>query len=314
MRFPRPQQRARRARTGFTLIEMLAVMIVTSIVLTFVVNFYIEISRTSREAVASTRDLRRATAILGRVARDLESAVLVVKPEEKDPLAHEWLFLAEGGGGEAGAERVKFVSRGRISRSTAVHDSDLEQVAYFLADAEDGSVDLMRWTTPRLGESLDRTFPGRDDDGVLVLAHDVAAFGLRLMDEDGAWVEDWDSSGIVRSSQLPIAAEINVAVYPEAELDEALEPAEPEIFARRVELLVRPVDLTQLLAEEQGDGEEDEEDEGDGTSMTVGECAAKLKQDIPPNLQPLIDANADAPLAEVVDQFVAAGVTLEDCQ
>jgi prepilin-type N-terminal cleavage/methylation domain-containing protein len=309
MRFHQPKG-ARRGRSGFTLIEMLAVMIVTSIVLVFVVNFYIEISRTSTEAVASTRELRRATAILDRVARDLESTVLLVKPDEEDPLTHPWLFLAEGGGGEAGAERVKFVSRGRISRSTAVHDSDLEQVAYFLADAEDGSVDLVRWTTPRLGESLDRSFPDRDDEAALVLAHHVAAFGVRLLDEAGEWIEEWDSAGIVRSSQLPIAAEISVAVYPDAGLEEDLEEEEPELFARRVELPVRPIDLTELLAEEPGD---DEEDEGDETSMTVGECAAKLQQEIPPNLQALIDENADAPLADVVDQFVAAGVTLEDC-
>lgn len=315
MSFPRPSERARRARRGFTLIEMLAVMVVTSIVLVFVVDFYIQISRTSTDAVASTRDLRRATAILDRVARDLESAVLVVKPDEADPLTHPWLFLAEGTRGEAGAERVKFISRGRISRSTAVHDSDLEQVAYFLAEAEDGSTDLVRWTTPRLGESQDKAFPNRDDDGALVLAHDVAAFGVRLMDDAGAWVEDWDSSTLVRSSQLPLAAEINVAVYPEAELEEELEALEPELFARRVELPVRPIDLQELLDGQQDDDSDDTDDDGgDDTDFGLQACAEQLfPGGIPAPIQEKIEENPDAKLAEFTYLF-PEGTNFEVCE
>lgn len=300
-----------RRRGGFTLIEMLAVMLFTAIVLVVVVDFYIELTNASAAATAATRDGRRAAAILDRVSRDLQTAALVVKPAEMDPLAHPWVFLAEGGGDE-GADRVKFVSRGRIARASAVHESDLEQVAYLLETAEDGSYDLLRWSSPRLGESLDRSFPRPGDEGVMVLSHDVAAFGVRLMSEEGEWIEEWDSSGVVQSSLLPLAAEISVAIYPEIEEDWDLEPAPPPVWVRRVDLPVRPIDLEALLTGDE-EQESDDEEEDDERGMSLADCVSALAAagtvQVTPEIQAFVAANGDAPFQAHVADLAGYGVT-----
>jgi prepilin-type N-terminal cleavage/methylation domain-containing protein len=253
---------ARRARAadwrGFTLIEVMAVMLLTGLVLTGVFRFYADLAEASRAASERLRTDRRAAAVVDRIARDLESAVLEKRPAEQDPLGWPWLFLAEDATRELGAQRLKFVSRGRLPRASALRESDLEVVAYFLAPREDGAFDLVRSSHPRLPESLDRSFPRADDPGSAVLSEGVAAFGVRLLSDQGAWLGEWDSSQLVESSELPLAAEIAVALLPGAEdapLDAEVE--EPELFVRRVLLPLRPLDVAKALESGREGAEED---------------------------------------------------------
>jgi type II secretory pathway component PulJ len=284
-------------RSGFTILEMLAVVLLTGIVLTAVVTFYINLSRANRAALELVRADRRTVAILDRVARDLEGAVLVMKPAELDPLAHPWLFLADSEG-ELGASRLKFASRSRLPRVSALRESDLEVVAYWLDEREDGSLDLVRWSHPHLPEGLDRAFPAPDDPAASVLAHGIAAFGVRLQSETGDLLGAWDSSQLVDTSQLPLAAEISLVLLPETdegapvEVDPLAADEKPfEVATRRVLLPLRPLDLAKQLdedgaaqsededeADEDEDGEEDDEDlagdPDDTACMTVGQCVA----------------------------------------
>ena len=56
-----PRSRCRRpCQPGFTLIEMLAVVGFTSVLMLFAVNFYLEITRAREAATEQTRDCRRA--------------------------------------------------------------------------------------------------------------------------------------------------------------------------------------------------------------------------------------------------------------
>jgi hypothetical protein len=252
---------------------MLVVVLFTGLVLTFAANFYLDISVASRAALERTVDLRRATSVLDRVGRDLESSVLVKKPETVDPLDHPWVFLAESSGRGAGADRLKFQARNHRPRAALGHESDLVVVAYWLAPAEDGeSLDLLRWTSPQLPESLDRSFPRRDDPGVEVLASRVAAFGVRLQDDAGAWSDSWDSSQLVRSGELPIAAEVSVALLPEDPPADELEAVPPVPYLRPVLLALRPLDLEKTLADA---SKAEQEKEGEQACVTVSECIAR---------------------------------------
>jgi prepilin-type N-terminal cleavage/methylation domain-containing protein len=282
-----------RSREGFTLLEVLAVMALTAGLLTMAVNFYLQLSRATTVAVDRTRDGRRGVGVVDRVARDLEGTVLLKKPEAVDPLAHPWLFLAESDGRGSGASRIKFDTRSLVPRASDLHASDLAVVTYQVVPTDDGALALLRSVTPRLPEQLDRSFPRADDPGVEVLADDLVSFGLRLLDEDGAWSEEWDSSTLARSSTLPIAVEIAAQMLPEAEAAEA-----PQPLVRRVLLPVRPVDLEALLGagdqDQDGDDEEDEEENAD--CVTVGECIAlnpeafDLLMTTNPDLRPVIDS------------------------
>jgi hypothetical protein len=247
---------------------MLAVVGFTALLMLFAANFYLEITRSSEAATVRTRDSRRAVAVLDRIARDLEATVLVKKPEDVDPLFHPWVFLAEDRGGSEGAEHLKFTTRSRIPRSTALHESDHEVVAYALREAEEGGLELLRWSSPRLPEELDRSFPTAELEGAVLFAGDLASFGVRFMDEESEWRSEWDSSTLVDSSELPLAAEISVAILPEGD---PLEEKEPEIYLRRVLLPVRPLDLEALLGTSTEAGAE-EEKEDDDECVTVSEC------------------------------------------
>ncbi len=261
-----------RTRLAFTLIEMLVVVLFTGLVLSFAANFYLDISVASQAALERTLGVRRATSVLDRVTRDLESAALIEKPEALDPLAHPWLFLAEASGRGAGAERLKFQARNHRPRAALGHESDLVVIAYWLAPAEDGqSLELLRWTSPRLPESLDRAFPRRDDPGVEVLASGVAAFGVRLQDDSGTWVDAWDSSTLVRTSALPIAAEVSIALQTEPPDPEEFAPEPPVPYRRSVIFALKPLDLEETLeAETEGEGEGE-----DLACVTVSECASR---------------------------------------
>jgi prepilin-type N-terminal cleavage/methylation domain-containing protein len=282
-------------RAGFTLLEMMAVALLTAIVFAAAVDFYIDLSTASRAAIERVRSDRRAVALVDRVARDLESAVLVTRPSDvADPLAHPWVFRAEGEG-ELGAEQLLFVSRGRLPRASALRESDLEMVAYWLEDDSDGQRALLRWSLPHLPESLLTRLPAADEPGADVLAEGVAAFGVRLLDAQGAWVTSWDSSQLVESGELPLAAEISVALLPEDEEGNLREPEpageEPllRVATRRVLLPLRPRDLERERDPEgqsadegeddgddaDGDGVPDDEQAEAGECMTVAQCLAR---------------------------------------
>jgi hypothetical protein len=231
-----------------------------------------------------TRGIRRATAILDRIARDFESTVLVAKEPEMDPLDHPWIFLGESRRSDVGADHLKFVTRGHQPRRTAAHESDLEVVAYSLRHGEEGDFELLRWSSPRLPESLDREIPNDESQGAVLLAGDVASFGVQFIDELGGQTSSWDSSQLTESSELPLAVEIEVALFdPEGDPD-----AEPQPYSRRVVLPVRPLEMQELLdpnslvsggegseADEEGEeGEEGEAGEGETTGAGHRRCKA----------------------------------------
>ncbi len=254
-----------RRRQGFTLLELLVTVVVTLIVGTAATSFYIDLSRYSQAASEVTRDARHATAVLDRVCRDIEAAMLMVRPEGTDPLEHPWLFLGEGGGGE-GADRLKFVTRGRYPRTTEASVSDLEMVSFLTRADFDGRLELYRWSSPRLPESLDRRLASPDAEGSFLLADGLASFSVRFLDSEGAWVEAWDSSQLVQSDQLPTAAEVTVWLDPGPD-DEFREPIGP--FSRRVVLPLRPIDLAAQIDPDGagGDGEDEDDEEGDDDEL-----------------------------------------------
>jgi prepilin-type N-terminal cleavage/methylation domain-containing protein len=235
--------RARARSGGFTLIEVMAVVFLTSVVMAFVLNFYVELSRSTERAAALTRDIRRATTILDRVARDVEGTALLMKEPEQDPLSHPWLFLAESRGSELGADHVKFDTFSHQMRGTSRHETDLAVVAYLTRDSLDHGVELLRWSSPQLPEGLDRDFPLAEDEDVLLLADGLADFGMRFLREDGQTTDTWDSSTLVESSQLPLAVEIEVALPND---EGVLGPDPVAHFSRTVLLPMRPIDPAEL--------------------------------------------------------------------
>lgn len=237
-----------RSGAGFTLIEVLAVLFLTALVVGVALNFFIDLSNQSQHASDATRELRRATGLIDRVARDLERTVLVRKPKDEDPLANPWIFVAEPRFGQDGSDRVKFVSRSETALGEEGAASDLSTVAYSLERNGDGpGFVLHRWSSPHLPERLDRDFPPPTDPASLVLADGVSHFAMRFLGDTGEWTDRWDSSQLVESSELPVAVEIEVALLPAGDAQDGALNAEPVSYSRRVLLPVRPLDMEALL-------------------------------------------------------------------
>jgi prepilin-type N-terminal cleavage/methylation domain-containing protein len=262
-------------RAGFTLIEVLAVIFLTALVVGVALNFFVDMSNQSAMASESTRELRRATSLLDRIARDLERVLLVRKAKDADPLAHPWIFLAEPKLAEDGADQLKFMLRADPPRMLNGPVSDLQTVAYTLERSAEGrGFELHRWTSPQLPERLDRTFPAPDDPASLLVADGLAHFAVRFLGEGGEWVDRWDSSQLVDSSELPFAVEIEVGLLPENGEEPETQDGEPALYSRRVLLPMRPLDLVALLDPSQaaraaGNGD----DEKDGKcKYTVADC------------------------------------------
>ena len=263
----RPATRDTRRAAGFTLIEVLAVLFLTALLLGTAISFYIDLSNHSQKATDTTREVRRATTLIDRIARDLERTVLVKKPDDMDPLANPWIFLAEPRYGQrvksnaaSGSDRIKFMMRADPPRSNDQPTSDLTTVTYSLERPENGvGYELRRWSSPRMPDHLDREFPRPDDPASLLLADGVAHFALRFLDDSGQWVDRWDSSQLVDTSELPVQVEIEISLLPEnASADPSAAQAaeaEPLLYGRRVLLPMRPLDMVALLDPSQLDGE-----------------------------------------------------------
>lgn len=274
-----------RGRRGFTLIEMMATIVIVGMVLGFAVNFYQQLVQQTERALARSRETRQALSVLTRLASDLEAAYLLRKPEETDPLFHPWVFRATSSAGAVGADQVLFVTRNHRARTIDRHESDLAVVAYWLQDGVEGGYELMRWSSTDLQSTLRFERSDAEADAVL-LADGIASFGLRFLSSEGEWTEEWDSSQIAESSELPSGIEITLSLlerdaqgFIEEELDEfgnLSADVDRRVYLRRVSIAVPPIDLAALLEqEEDGPGGQSGEDEEEGC-WTVAGCAAEF--------------------------------------
>jgi hypothetical protein len=197
-------------------------------------------------------------------------------------------------------------------------------VGYALRESPDGpesGSELMRWTSPRLPDGLERNVPRDEQDGAQVLIEGVTEFGLRFLSEGGEWKEEWDSS-TVDSNQLPLAAEIRLALAEESDSGLEARPA-PQ---RQVVLALRPLDLQALLTadgedagdnedeegEEDEDGESDEEEQDEQACVTVNQCLTSN-----PGLLAgtgVTPAMAAAVGDQCASDFASLGALPQDCQ
>jgi prepilin-type N-terminal cleavage/methylation domain-containing protein len=286
---------ADRRTPGFTLIEVLAAVFLTSIIVSVAVGFYLNLSNASQRAVESIQEGLDATSVLERVSRDLSGTTLLSPPEGEDPFGHPWYFTANSQRSFGGADALKFISRSQRPNASAYHVSDLAQVAYFSVLEEDGTTTLYRWTSPSLPVQNELGFPGPDTPGSYVVAEGLRGVLFRFRNDAGEWVDEWDSTGLVQSSELPTAVEIVVEMWgpagPEGQTDEQSLEALP-VYDRVVVLRQRPLDLAKMIQDRiladqnalAGAGSTDDEVEVDengnpiepdaegATDMSVADC------------------------------------------
>lgn len=265
----------RQRRSGFTLIEVVGAFFMMVVILVFITGIFFENGRQREAATELMRERLSAMGTLDLLARDLEGAVFLVRGQDADPESHAWRVIAEGGG-EYGASAIRFVTQNAPQSNSAEHASNWVEVAYFLEENEDGEKVLWRWRSARPPSEPALRFPDSSDPGSVRIAVGVSEFGVRLLDFEGNWVEEWDSAYQPASQALPEAAEISIAVFRKARRAEALE-GESEIsgpvHVRRVSMVMRPIDVAALVRLEQGaDGAEPD-------CFTIDHCLAEGDSD-----------------------------------
>jgi hypothetical protein len=258
---------------GFTLIEIVGAFFMMTVILVFITGIFVENGRQRKAATELIREKLSATGALALIAADLESAVLVAPAEGVDPTNHPWQFLADDSG-ELGARSIRFVTQNASTTNAGENASTWVEVAYFLEADEDGELTLWRWRSARPPAEVPRGFPDSSEAGSVRVAVGVSEFGVRLLDFEGSWTDDWDSTFRPRDQMLPEAAEITIGILREARRGEVEDDGQSDKIMvaglpqqRHVTLVMKPLDVAALieLADDRGGGD-------DTDCFTVGQC------------------------------------------
>ncbi|MFK7897591.1 MAG: type II secretion system protein GspJ [Myxococcota bacterium] len=237
------------AKAGFTLIEVVGAVILTVVILALVGTMFTENGRQRSAALEKMRERLSATGALELLAQDLESAVHLSRPEGRDPESHPWRFVAADPS-EYGATAFRFTTQNAPQSNRGPNSSGWVDVAYFLAEGEQGQRTLWRWLSPRPPFEANASFPDAGDDGAMRMMTGISDFGVRFLDAEGGWVDEWDSTFYPPEAALPEAAEISISLMRkarpgEADVDTTHVPG--LIHSRRVALMMRPIDVAALI-------------------------------------------------------------------
>ena len=268
-----------RARSGFTLIEVMGAFFVTIIVMLLVIGTFSESNRQQDAAMEMMRVETTASAALDLLAQDLEGALYLARPESRDARDHPWLFVAEDGG-ELGARTLRFQTQNVARGNLGEHASTWVDVAYFLTEEEEDpdaldvpsgpSFTLWRWRSLRPPTDAARRRPGADDERAARVVEGLADFGAVFTDADGNALEDWDSTLGTGEAPLPVAAELRLSLY-EAARHESNDGSDANLFPGRVRSravalpMNRPIDIAALIATAAEDDA--------NTCATIADCA-----------------------------------------
>jgi type II secretory pathway component PulJ len=235
---------------GFTLIEVVGAFFLMVIVLVLVSGIFVENGRQRIAATELMRERLSAAAGLDLLASDLEGAVFLRPAEGADPDLHPWRVLAQDRG-ELGATALRFVTQNAANGERAEHASGWIEVAWFLDEDAEGRKVLWRWQSPRPPDEPPRGFPGPDEPGSARVVVGVSRFGVRFLDYEGGWVDEWDSSYQPPEQGMPLAAEVNLELFRRPRRGEALadESEVPgPLHSRRVAIVMPPIDPVALVA------------------------------------------------------------------
>ncbi|MDX9708075.1 MAG: prepilin-type N-terminal cleavage/methylation domain-containing protein [Trichloromonas sp.] len=187
------QQRAGRNRcsSGFTLIEVLIAVAITSLVLMAVYGVFASVDGARRRLTDDSEAYHRARVIFDRIGREVRGAYL--KPDSLDT-------YLEGGGGD---RREPYLALTTTATTPQGAGGGLSQVRYeWLEDAENAKETLV--LTRRESGTRQPEESGREGYRLAVGIEEV---WLRFHDGTD-WKDDWDSRGQGPPKRVEIAMRI----------------------------------------------------------------------------------------------------------
>ncbi len=269
-------------RDGFTLIEVMAAVIIMAMLLTFGFQAYQGISNAYTRVSQGTSRERAARIVLDRVERELVGSVLVQREEGADPLLHPYFFWASPRMyAEMEGDELRFVTQTPLG-SPGSRGAGLALVTYGSSPSQSGpGLALLRQEEalpPQLAKEIVWTAPQ-------IMVDNVAVFVARFTTEDGQAADGWDSTGVERLDQLPLSLVLTLSLY-EQGVDGEFAPG-PE-YTRLVKLPVRPFRLSP------GDAEGGAQDADCGEGISIGECLQAFADEVAQASPALASAIEDA--------------------
>ena len=221
---------AKRNRPGFTLIEVMAAVLLSAIVITIAVGFQINLGSAMESSRERLRTQRQAVALLDRISRDLASTYFIAPSAKVKPGVNPWIFLTgRDFVSEGKSDKIKFITRNYKPQRLDGHASDLAVVAYYLAEEADRpGYKLMRWRETHMPMQYDPSFPAEDNPDADVIGENIASFTVSMIDRNGLEVPAWDSSRNQRNNVLPMAVWIEISMLTSRETDPEFDPGDFE--------------------------------------------------------------------------------------
>ncbi|MDP3940347.1 MAG: type II secretion system protein GspJ [Deltaproteobacteria bacterium] len=203
-------------RGGFTLIEVMIAIVITSIVLGMVYSSFQAVMDTRERVSASTNSNMTARLVLSRLSREIESAYIVQRPENAPPESRYTFFDgSEDTVDGHPAAKLSFTTFAHTKRALDADESDQSVIAYECEmrptdNGEGQQLALIRREWRRVAPPGETQFY---DPVPVSLAEGIEGFKLRFMEpEGGDWTELWNSEDIRTLDALPSAVEITLSL------------------------------------------------------------------------------------------------------
>ena len=190
---------------GFTLMEVLIATAILAIVLSIVYGSFVQTKRVIARAEGSVDELRGVRVSFNRMMWDLSMAFLSKQdPDQTDQTDVNTIFV---GTNDFAAgypnDSIDFTSYANRIRNKDARESDQTEVGYYLNRNFDGDTVLMKREKRRIDK---KPLEGGKS---YELSEDVIGLNFRYLDQEGAWVDSWDSRV---SKAIPEAVEITLII------------------------------------------------------------------------------------------------------
>lgn len=199
----------RRAKRGFTLLELLVAISILAMVSVLIYGAFSAMQKSRAGLERVQERYREGRMAMQRMSRDLQSCYLSLHvPVDTRLVVQKTSFIGKRG---SPTDRVDFNTFSNTRRDRNAHESDQAEVSYFGSENPDrsGTLDLARRVSTH--PDLDPQHGGR----VEVLATDIDLFRLEYLDpQSGMWNENWDTTQAAtgQPNRLPLQVRITLVL------------------------------------------------------------------------------------------------------